>query len=113
LIKSQNSADKKYVLGDLYYEITKQPAYIKDYRLVDLQIVANCFERAKDIDMKNFVLAFNNLLTREQIKRLIYKLEKEGLITVEGSGRWTIYKLSKKIDDTRNILTQFQSHIEG
>ena len=29
LIKSQSSADKKYVLGDLYYEITKQPAYIK------------------------------------------------------------------------------------
>jgi ATP-dependent DNA helicase RecG len=113
LIKSQNSADKKYVLGDLYYEITKQPAYIKGYRLVDLQIVASCFEKTKDIDMKNFVLAFDNLLTREQIKRLIYKLEKDGLITVEGRGRWTIYKLSKKIDDTRNILTQFQSHIEG
>ena len=46
LIKSLSAADKKYVLGDLYYEITKQPAYIKEYRLRDLQIVAGCFEKA-------------------------------------------------------------------
>ena len=43
LIKSQSSADKKYVLGDLYYEITRQPAYIKEYRVRDLQIIAGCF----------------------------------------------------------------------
>ncbi|MDR1881702.1 MAG: AAA family ATPase [Prevotella sp.] len=113
LIKSQSSADKKYVLGDLYYEIAKQPAYIKEYRVSDLQIVAGCFEKAKEVYMKDFVEAFENLLTREQIKRLIYKLEHEKLIIADGVGRWTIYKLSEKIDDSRNILTQFQLHIEG
>ena len=113
LIKSLSAADKKYVLGDLYYEITKQPAYIKDYRLMDLQIVAGCFEKAKEVSMKNFVDAFGNLLTREQIKSLIYRLENDGLIITAGVGRWTVYKLPAKIDDRQNILKQFQFHIEA
>jgi len=112
LIQSQSSADKKYVLGDLYYEIAKQPAYIKEYRARDLQIVAGCFERAKEVSMKDFVDAFDNQLSREQIKSLIYKLEKDGLIITSGQGRWTIYKLSETIDYKQNILNQFQIHIE-
>ncbi|MDR1896325.1 MAG: putative DNA binding domain-containing protein [Prevotellaceae bacterium] len=112
LIKSQSSADKKYVLGDLYYEIAKQPAYIKEYRLRDLQIVAGCFEKAEKVSMKEFVDAFENQLTRGQIKYLILKLEEEGLIVKEGLGRWAIYKLSGKIDIRQNILQQFQFAIE-
>ena len=112
LIKSLSAADKKYVLGDLYYEITKQPAYVKEYRVRDLQIVAGCFEKAREVSMKNFVAAFANLLTREQIKSLIYQLENDGLVVADGAGRWTVYKLSDKIDDRQNILKQFQFHIE-
>jgi ATP-dependent DNA helicase RecG len=112
LIKSQSSADRKYVLGDLYYEFAEQPAYIKEYRVNDLQIVAGCFDKAKEVSMKDFVKAFDNLLTREQIKSLIYKLENDGLIITKGQGRWTIYKLSEKIDAGQNILKQFQFHIE-
>jgi len=113
LIKSQSSADKKYVLSDLYYEIAQQPAYIKEYRVRDLQIVAGCFEKAKEVSMKHFVDAFDNLLTREQIKSLIYKLENAGLIITRGQGRWTIYELSEKIDVGQSILRQFQFHIEA
>ncbi|GHT39135.1 hypothetical protein FACS189437_01650 [Bacteroidia bacterium] len=113
LIKSQSAADKKYVLGDLYYEIAQQPAYIKEYRLRDLQIVAGYFEKVKEVSMKDFVDAFGNLLTREQIKSLVYKLENDGLIVTEGIGRWTIYKLADKIDNKQNILKQFQFHIEA
>jgi ATP-dependent DNA helicase RecG len=113
LIKSLSSADKKYVLGDLYYEIAQQPAYIKEYRIKDLQIVAGCFEKAKKVSIKDFVEAFGTLLTREQIKTLIYKLEKEELIVTNGLGRWTTYHLSEKIDDSQSILAQFQFHIEG
>jgi len=49
LIKSQSSADKKYVLGDLYYEIANKHAYIKNYRARDLQIIAGCFEKANEV----------------------------------------------------------------
>ncbi|GHT44174.1 hypothetical protein AGMMS49965_19360 [Bacteroidia bacterium] len=107
LIKSQRSADKKYVLGDLYYEITKQPAYIKEYRLRDLQIVAGCFEKAEYVNMKDFVIAFNNLLSRGQIKYLILKLEEEKLIETIGSGRSTRYKIDNSINVERNITEQF------
>jgi ATP-dependent DNA helicase RecG len=107
LIKSQSSADKKYVLGDLYYEITKQPAYIKEYRVSDLQIVAGCFEKIKEVSMKNFVEAFDNLLTREQIRYLISKMEYDTLISKNGNGRWTIYYVNEQIDISQNIFEQF------
>jgi ATP-dependent DNA helicase RecG len=107
LIKSQSAADKKYVLGDLYYEIAKQPAYIKDFRVSDLQIVAECFEKAKEVYMKDFVDAFENLLTREQIRYLISKLEDDTLILKNGNGRWTIYHVNEQIDISRNIFEQF------
>jgi ATP-dependent DNA helicase RecG len=108
LIKSQSSADKKYVLGDLYYEIAKQPAYIKEYRVRDLQIVADCFEKAKEVSMKSFVEAFGNLLTREQIKTLIYKLEDEKLLIKIKANKYTHYILNKEnIDIQHNIYGQF------
>jgi ATP-dependent DNA helicase RecG len=113
LIKSLSMADKKYVLNNLYYEIAKQPAYIKEYRLIDLQIVANCFKTNETVSMKTFVDAFSKHLTREQIKSLIYKLESDGLISTSGTRRWTIYQLSDKIDSTQNLIEQFQFHIEG
>ena len=80
---------------------------------MDLQIVAGCFEKASEISMKEFVDAFGNQLSRGQIKYLILKLEEEGLILKEGLGRWSIYKLSDKIDKGKNIMTQFQFAIEA
>jgi hypothetical protein len=107
LIKSLSAADKKYVLGDLYYEITRQPAYIKEYRLKDLQIAAGCFEKKKEVFMKDFVDAFNKLLTREQIRYLVSKMEDDSLISKSGNGRWTKYHANRQIDVNRNIFEQF------
>ena len=112
LIKSQSSADRKFVLNDLYYEMAKQPAYIKDYRARDLQIVAGCFEKAKEVSMKDFVAAFENQLSRGQIKYLVLKLESEGLIIKKGSGRWSIYRLSEKTSFDKSVFKQFQFAIE-
>jgi len=107
LIKSQSSADKKYVLSDLYYEIAKQPAYIKEYRARDLQIVAGCFEKTKEVSMKDFVDAFDKLLTREQVKTLIYKLEDEKLLIKIKAQKYTRYILNnEKIDTKQNIYRQ-------
>jgi len=107
LIKSQSSADRKYVLGDLYYEFARQPAYIKEYRVKDLQIVAGCFEKAKEVSMKDFVDAFDKLLTREQVKTLIYKLENDKLIEKRGGGRSIKYALNQIIHLESNIFSQF------
>ena len=112
LIKSQSSADKKYVLSDLYYEISKQPAYIKEYRIRDLQIVAGCFQQAKEVPMKDFVDAFDNQLSRGQIKYLVLKLENDRLIEKKGGGRSIKYNLNSKIDERKDIAQQFIESIQ-
>ena len=112
LVKSQSSADKKYVLGDLYYEIAKQPAYIKEYRVRDLQIIASCFEKFKEVSMRNFVEAFENQLTRGQIKYIISKLENEMLIKKMGGGRSIKYQINKKVEENKNITQVFIESIQ-
>jgi ATP-dependent DNA helicase RecG len=107
LIKSLSAADKKYVLGDLYYETAQQPAYVKEHRTKDLQIVASCFENSNNVAMSNFVEAFGSNLSRMQIKYLISKLEEEQLITKSGLGRHTRYNVDLSIDTNKNILEQF------
>jgi ATP-dependent DNA helicase RecG len=107
LIKSQSSADKKYVLGDLYYEIANQPAYIKDYRTRDLQIIAGCFEKEKEVSMKDVADAFGELLTREQIKSLVYKLEKDALIEKKGGGRSIKYRICRHRDIENTVFEYF------
>ena len=99
LIKAQSPADKKYVLGDLYFEISKQPAYIKEYRMRDLQIVAGCFEKTKEVSMKQFVEAFDNQLSREQVRYIISKLVTEKLLTVIKAQKYTRYVLNNDIID--------------
>jgi ATP-dependent DNA helicase RecG len=108
LIKSLSAADKKYVLGDLYYEITKQPAYIKEYRLRDLQIVAGCFEKKKEVFMRDFVEVFHNQLSREQVRHLITKLETEKLLTIIKAQKYTRYTLNYDImESNNNVYSQF------
>ncbi|MDR1631869.1 MAG: putative DNA binding domain-containing protein [Dysgonamonadaceae bacterium] len=108
LIKSLSSADRKYVLSDLYYEFAQQPAYIKEYRVSDLQTVAGCFEKAKEVYMKDFVVAFNNQLSREQVRHLIAKLEQGKLLTVIKAQKYTRYTLNGDvINPNENISSQF------
>jgi len=108
LIKSQSSAEKKYVLCDLYYEIAKQPAYIKAYRVKDLQTVAGCFEKANEVSMKDFVAAFDGQLSKDQVRYLISKLETENLMTVIKAQKYTRYVVNDELIDAKeNIFSQF------
>jgi ATP-dependent DNA helicase RecG len=111
LIKSQSSADKKYVLGDLYYEIAQQPAYIKDYRASDLQIVAECFEKSAEVSMKDFVDAFGNQLSREQIRYLVSKLEVNLLIERLGGGRSIKYRLKNGNSFEKTVFEYFNEKL--
>ena len=86
------------MLNDLYYEIAEQPAYIKDYRTRDLQIIAGCFEKAKEVSMRDFVDAFDGFLTREQVRYLAAKMEDDLLVSKDTNGRWTKYSGNKLIN---------------
>jgi ATP-dependent DNA helicase RecG len=105
LIKPQNEKSKIFFLADLYYEIMN--ISVKNYSIHYLQIVANCFEKAKKVSMSDFVEVFDNLLSREQIKYLVSKLEKEQIVQKEGVGRHTLYCLHKSINLQGNIFIQF------
>jgi len=108
LIKSLSSADKKYVLAELYYDIAQQPAYVKEYRVCDLQIIASCFEKATAVYMKNLVVAFSDQLSRAQIKFLILKLEEDKLITKIKAQKYTHYTLNDALFKTNyNVYRQF------
>jgi ATP-dependent DNA helicase RecG len=109
LIKPQSEDSNRYFLGDLYYEIMNLS--LKDYSIHNLQIVVNCFEKAKQIGMSNFVEAFDNILSREQVKYLISKLEKEQIVQKEGLGRHTLYSLHKSINSQENIFIQFVNRL--
>jgi ATP-dependent DNA helicase RecG len=109
LIKPQSEESERFFLADLYYEIMN--ISVKDYSIHNLQIVANCFEKAKNISMSNFVKAFENLLSREQIKYLISKLEKAQIVQKEGVGKRTLYSLHKSINPQENIFIQFVNRL--
>jgi ATP-dependent DNA helicase RecG len=94
--------------GGLYYEITKQPAYMKEYRLRDLQIVAGCFEKKKEVFMRDFVEVFHNQLSCEQVRHLIAKLETERLLTIIKAQKYTRYTLNYDImESNNNVYSQF------
>jgi hypothetical protein len=76
-----------------------------------LQIVAGCFEKEEEVSRKNFVDAFGNLLTREQIRYLVSKLEEDKLIERKGGGRSIRYNLNNEIKIDRNILEQLADRI--
>jgi hypothetical protein len=61
--------------------------------------------------MKNFVDAFDNLLTREQIKSLVYKLENDKLLVKSGGGRSIKYELFDGVDTEKSIIEQFMSKL--
>ena len=56
--------------------------------------MGGCFEKAKEVSMKDFVDTFDKLLTREQVKRLIYKLENEKLLLKIKAQKYTRYILN-------------------
>ena len=95
------------MLSDLYYEITGQPAYIKEYRACDLKVVAGCFEKAQEVSMKEFVDVFDNQLSKEQIRYLISKLEENLLIERVGGGRSVKYRLNRNNNIEKSVFEYF------
>jgi hypothetical protein len=70
--------------------------------------VAGCFEKAKEVSMKDFVDTFNNQLSREQVRHLIAKLEREKLLTIIKAQKYTRYTLNERvISPNENISSQF------
>ena len=76
--------------------------------------MAGCFEKAKEVSIKDFVSAFEDLLTREQVKTLIYKLEEDNMLIKIKAQKYTRYTLNKdKIDIQYDIQRQFIENLSA
>lgn len=74
--------------------------------------MAGCFEKATEVSMKGFAGAFDNLLTREQVRHLIAKLVAEKILTVIKAQKYTRYILNdESIYPNENIYRQFVNRL--
>lgn len=100
--RSGGSASSKYVLESTYFEMKEQSSEIGGYRTMDLERVLNVFKTSPVARMKDFVLAFEDDLNRDQVKYLIEKLV-NSILDKQGSGRATTYTIKGGVVDLNNI----------
>lgn len=100
--RSGGSTSTKYVLADAYFEMKEQPSEVGGFRLMDLERVLKVLMDNHPAKMKDFVLAFENDLNREQVRYLIDKLI-DVVLEKKGSGSGTTYSLKGGVIDLNNI----------
>ena len=104
--RSGGSASEKYVLADMYFDIKDMPSEIGGFRPIDILKVSKVLEGNKIPKMQDFVEAFKDDLTRDQVRYLIDKLVGV-VLDKKGSGKGTYYHLKEtlvNIDDITNRL---------
>jgi ATP-dependent DNA helicase RecG len=100
--RSGGSTSEKYVLADRYFEIKRQPSELSGYRVIDIVRIAEVIKSNPTPKMSDFVEAFKDDLSRDQVRYLIDKFI--GVILVKkGSGKGTYYQTKEDILDLDNL----------
>lgn len=106
--KTGKTRNLTFRLNKTYYTyINKEGSYSNETPLdpthIELLIIKHltAFNTAK---MKDFSDLFTGLLTREQVKKSIYKFVKSGLLETEGKGYSVKYKLGSKFKEDIDLL---------
>lgn len=92
--RSGKTTSEIYTLGDKYYEIAQTEGEIAGYRPIYISMIAEGFKNRNMLSMSDFVKIFIDSLTRDQVRYMIEKLVKDTVLTPEGSGKGTKYKLN-------------------
>lgn len=100
--RSGGSTSEKYVLADAYFEIKNAPSDIGGFRPIDLTRVLEVLKTNDAPKMSDFVEAFKDDLSRDQVRYLIDKLV-DIVLDKKGSGKGTYYKLKGGVIDLNNI----------
>lgn len=100
--RSGGSTSEKYVLADAYFEIKNAPSDIGGFRPIDLTRVLEVLKTNDAPKMSDFVDAFKDDLSRDQVRYLIDKLV-DIVLDKKGSGKGTYYKLKGGVIDLNNI----------
>jgi len=96
IVKVGSGNSQRYVLGNTYQELTKQPLKIGNYVVKEIEIVLDVFRKEENVKMGAFVKAFEGGLKREQVKFLIEKLVDDGVLERSGKGASTKYMISSR-----------------
>jgi len=100
--RSGKTTSEIYTLGDKYFEITQTEDEISGYRPIYINMIAEGFKQNDILSMNDFTEIFEEKLKRNQVKYMIEKLVKDNLLTPEGTGKGTKYRLN--VDDSKGDL---------
>ncbi len=104
--RSGKTTSEIYVLGDKYFEIAQTLYEIEGYRLIYLSKIAEAYKAKEFLSMADFTGLFEGMLKRTQVKYMIEKLVRDGILYPEGETKGTKYKLNIT-DMTDNPLSEY------
>lgn len=92
--RSGKTTSEIYTLGDKYFEIAQTEDEIAGYRPIYINMIADGYQKKDKLTMGDFVEMFVGRLTRDQVRYMTEKLVKDNVLTPEGTGKGTKYKLN-------------------
>jgi ATP-dependent DNA helicase RecG len=112
IVKVGSGNSQRYVLGNTYQDLTKQPLKIGNYIVKEIEIALETFKKEDRVKMGAFVNAFEGGLKREQVKFLIEKLVDDSVLEKSGKGASTKYMISSKFSGKNpfNQVEEFLNH---
>ncbi len=100
--RSGKTTSEIYTLGDKYFKITQTEDEIAGYRPIYISMIAEGFQSKNTLSMSDFMKIFEGKLTRDQVRYMTEKLVKDSVLTPEGTGKGTKYKLN--VDNSKGDL---------
>lgn len=112
-IKRSQSHSHRYILADEYEQLTKTEQKIgSKYVVREVERVVTALQ-GKTLKIGDLEERLTGSLNRNQIKYLVNKLFTDKVVTAEGSGRGTRYKLDNRFDEIQGseLIKQVITHL--
>lgn len=109
--RTGSGKSQKYVLGEDYQALVAAPLFIGAYRALELRTIITSLSLDKEQRIGVIVNAFNEKLSREQVKYLVEKLIDDKVIEKSGTGNTTAYKIDKQFKDSKDHLKEIEDKL--
>ena len=110
--RSGKTTSEIYTLGDKYYEIAQTEEDIEGYRPIYLSKIAEAYKTKDFLSMADFSVLFEDMLKRTQVKYMVEKLVKDGILYPEGETKGTKYKLNITTMSNSTLTEYFKKIIK-
>ncbi len=111
--KVGKTTSKIFSLSDSYYEIAQVENEIAGYRTIDIMLIAKAFKENEYMSMKRFTEVFESKLKRTQVRYLVEKLVADNILSIEGEGKSTKYKLNFNKEENQSYYDLIKSKLIG